>query len=54
MNQIMTTKRFPQMEKVLHSLQKGKGVIVLDAYDRENEADLIFLHKISLKNKWDY
>ncbi|ADG94368.1 3,4-dihydroxy-2-butanone 4-phosphate synthase [Arcobacter nitrofigilis DSM 7299] len=42
MNQIMTTKRFPQMEKVLHSLQKGKGVIVLDAYDRENEADLIF------------
>lgn len=42
MNQIMTTKRFLQMEKVLHSLQKGKGVIVLDAYDRENEADLIF------------
>lgn len=42
MNQKMTTERFPRMEKVLHSLQKGKGVIVLDAYNRENEADLIF------------
>ncbi|QKF66008.1 3,4-dihydroxy-2-butanone-4-phosphate synthase [Arcobacter venerupis] len=42
MNQKMTTEKFPRMEKVLHSLQEGKGVIVLDAYNRENEADLIF------------
>jgi 3,4-dihydroxy 2-butanone 4-phosphate synthase len=42
MNQKMTTEKFPRMEKVLHSLKEGKGVIVLDAYNRENEADLIF------------
>lgn len=42
MNQKITTKTFPNMKKVLHSLQKGKGVIVMDAYNRENEADLIF------------
>jgi len=42
MNQKMTTEKFPLMEKTLHSLQEGKGVIVLDDYNRENEADLIF------------
>lgn len=42
MNQKMTTEKFPRMEKVLNSLQEGRGVIVLDAYNRENEADLIF------------
>lgn len=42
MNQKMTTEKIPHMEKILQSLQEGKGVIVLDDYNRENEADLIF------------
>ncbi|MFA7353824.1 MAG: 3,4-dihydroxy-2-butanone-4-phosphate synthase [Sulfurimonadaceae bacterium] len=43
MNQIMKNDDFKsRVDNALKTLQEGKGVIVVDDYDRENEADIIF------------
>lgn len=42
MNQLMNNDFKLKIDLALKSLQKGKGVIVVDSYHRENEADLIF------------
>jgi len=45
MNQILTRKYgdcFERVELALLALREGKGVLVADSPDRENEADLIF------------
>jgi 3,4-dihydroxy 2-butanone 4-phosphate synthase len=45
MNQILTRKFgdcFERVERALGALREGKGVLVADSPDRENEADLIF------------
>ena len=43
MNQIMKNDDFKsRVDDALKTLQEGKGVIVVDDYDRENEADIIF------------
>ncbi|WP_395480031.1 3,4-dihydroxy-2-butanone-4-phosphate synthase [Candidatus Curculioniphilus buchneri] len=45
MNQIMISEfgsPFQRVENALHALRNGRGVLVLDDEDRENEGDLIF------------
>lgn len=43
MNQIMKNCEFkPRLLNALETLRQGKGVIVMDDFDRENEADMIF------------
>ncbi|MEI6758342.1 MAG: 3,4-dihydroxy-2-butanone-4-phosphate synthase [Chlorobium sp.] len=45
MNQLLTRKFgdcFQRVENALSALREGKGVLVSDSPDRENEADLIF------------
>ncbi|XPV69854.1 MAG: 3,4-dihydroxy-2-butanone-4-phosphate synthase [Halarcobacter sp.] len=43
MNQIMKNSDFKlKVDGALKTLKEGKGVIVVDDYDRENEADIIF------------
>lgn len=45
LNQILIRKfgnRFDRVELAVHALRAGKGVLVADSPDRENEADLIF------------
>ncbi|NTW69788.1 MAG: 3,4-dihydroxy-2-butanone-4-phosphate synthase [Chlorobiaceae bacterium] len=45
MNQILASKfgdSFERVERALTALREGKGVLVADSPDRENEADLIY------------
>jgi 3,4-dihydroxy 2-butanone 4-phosphate synthase len=45
MNQILARKfgdRFERVERALSALREGKGILVADSPDRENEADLIY------------
>ncbi|MDO6826741.1 3,4-dihydroxy-2-butanone-4-phosphate synthase [Poseidonibacter sp. 1_MG-2023] len=43
MNQKMKNDDFQlKIDRAIKTLQEGKGVIVVDDYDRENEADMIF------------
>jgi 3,4-dihydroxy 2-butanone 4-phosphate synthase len=45
MNQILqniTSDPFERVENGLNALREGRGVLVADAFDRENEVDLIF------------
>ena len=43
MNQkIMNSDFKSKIDGAIKTLQEGKGVIVVDDYDRENEADMIF------------
>lgn len=45
MNQLLTSisnDPFERVRKGLDALRQGKGVLVADAFDRENEVDLIF------------
>ena len=45
MNRILFEKfgdQFERVDKALEALRRGSGVLVADALDRENEADLIF------------
>jgi 3,4-dihydroxy 2-butanone 4-phosphate synthase len=43
---------FQRVESAIHALQSGKGLLLVDDEDRENEGDLFFQPSILLNNKW--